>query len=143
MFISGNNYFTHARATAKKLIVVKLFVNRKTAVTPQIEYTFLNIKKINLKMINYWWKLKFNTFAKTKSWDKKSGISGIYFHSVTDIVFQFKFRLWLSDLLNRAIDSDIKVLNHVLLTLASVGQIVGNYWPVNFSTLAWKNSKTM
>jgi hypothetical protein len=27
----------------------------------------------------------------------------------------------------RAIDSDIKVLNHVLLTLASVGQIVGNY----------------
>ena len=33
MFISGNNYFTHARATVKKLIVVKLFVNRKTAVT--------------------------------------------------------------------------------------------------------------
>ena len=29
--------------------------------------------------------------------------------------------------LNGAIDSDIKVLNHVLLTLASVGQIVGNY----------------
>jgi hypothetical protein len=45
-------------------------------------------------------------------------------------IFEFKFRLWLSDLLNRAIDSDIKVLNHVLLTLASVGQIVGNYWPV-------------
>jgi hypothetical protein len=37
---------------------------------------------------------------------------------------------YLSDLLNRAIDSDIKVLNHVLLMLASVGQIVGNYWPV-------------
>ena len=33
------------------------------------------------------------------------------FHSFTDIIFQFKFRLWLSDLLNRAIDSDTKVLN--------------------------------
>jgi hypothetical protein len=33
------------------------------------------------------------------------------FHSFTDIIFQFKFRLWLSDLLNRAIDSDIKVLD--------------------------------
>jgi hypothetical protein len=32
-----------------------------------------------------------------------------------------------SDLLNRAIDWDMKVLNHVRLTLASVGQIVGNY----------------
>ena len=47
-----------------------------------------------------------------------------HFHSFTDIIFQFKFRLWLSDLLNHAINSDIKVLNHVLLTLASVGQIV-------------------
>ena len=54
------------------------------------------------------------------------------FHSLTYIFFQFKFWLWLSDLLNRTIDSDIKVLNHILLTLASdsVGQIVGNYWPV-------------
>ena len=34
-----------------------------------------------------------------------------HFHSFTDIIFQFKFRLWLSDLLNCAIDSDIKVLN--------------------------------
>ena len=34
-----------------------------------------------------------------------------HFHSFTDVIFQFKFRLWLSDLLNRAIDSDIKVLN--------------------------------
>ena len=33
------------------------------------------------------------------------------FHSFTDIIFQFKLRLWLSDLLNCAIDSDIKVLN--------------------------------
>ena len=57
-----------------------------------------------------------------------------HFHSFTDIIFQFKFRLWLSDLLNRAIDSDIKVLNHVLLTLASVGQIVGNYWPVKYTS---------
>ena len=34
-----------------------------------------------------------------------------HFHSFTDSIFQFKFRLWLSDLLNRAIDSNIKVLN--------------------------------
>ena len=34
-----------------------------------------------------------------------------HFHSFTNIIFQFKFRLWLSDLLNCAIDSDIKVLN--------------------------------
>ena len=34
-----------------------------------------------------------------------------HFHSFTDIIFQYKFRLWLPDLLNRAIDSDIKVLN--------------------------------
>ena len=53
-----------------------------------------------------------------------------HFHSFTDIIFQFKFQLWLSDLLNRAVDSDKKVLNHVYLTLASVCQIVGNYWPV-------------
>jgi hypothetical protein len=31
-----------------------------------------------------------------------------HFHSFTDIIFQCEFRLWLSDLLNRAIDSDIK-----------------------------------
>ena len=34
-----------------------------------------------------------------------------HFHSFTVIIFQSKFWLWLSDLLNRAIDSDIKVLN--------------------------------
>jgi hypothetical protein len=34
-----------------------------------------------------------------------------HLHSLTDIIFQIKFRLWLSDLLNRAIDSEIKVLN--------------------------------
>jgi hypothetical protein len=34
-----------------------------------------------------------------------------HFHSFTHIIFQFKFRLWLCDLLNRSIDSDIKVLN--------------------------------
>ena len=42
-----------------------------------------------------------------------------YFHSITDRIFHFKIRLWFSSLLNRTIDSDIKVLNHVLLTLAS------------------------
>jgi hypothetical protein len=42
-----------------------------------------------------------------------------HFHFFTDVIFQFKFRLWLSDLLNRAIDSDMKVLNHLLLTLGA------------------------
>ena len=34
-----------------------------------------------------------------------------HFHSFTDSIFQFKFQLWLSDFLNRAIDSGITVLN--------------------------------
>ena len=34
-------------------------------------------------------------------------------------IFQFNFQLRLSGLLNRTIDSDIKVLNHVLLMLTS------------------------
>jgi hypothetical protein len=34
-------------------------------------------------------------------------------------IFQVKFRRWLSGLLNHTLDSDIKVLNHVLLALAS------------------------
>ena len=34
-----------------------------------------------------------------------------HFHSFTDIIVQYKFRLWLSDLLNRAIDLDIQFLN--------------------------------
>ena len=42
-----------------------------------------------------------------------------HFHSITDRIFHFKIHLWFSGLLNRTIDSDIKVLNHVLLTLAS------------------------
>ena len=42
-----------------------------------------------------------------------------HFRSLTDHIFQFKFWRWISGLLNRTIDSDIKVLNHVLLTLAS------------------------
>jgi hypothetical protein len=41
-----------------------------------------------------------------------------YFHSITERIFHFKIRLWFSGLLNHTIDSDIKVLNHVLLTLA-------------------------
>ena len=41
------------------------------------------------------------------------------FPPLTDHIFQFNFRFWLSGLLNRLIDSDIKVLNYVLLTLAS------------------------
>ena len=41
------------------------------------------------------------------------------FRSLTNCIFQFKFRLLLSGLLNRTIDSDIKVWNHVLFTLAS------------------------
>ena len=40
-----------------------------------------------------------------------------HFHSITDRIFHFK--IWFSGLLNRTIDADIKVLNHVLLTLAS------------------------
>jgi hypothetical protein len=36
------------------------------------------------------------------------------FHSITDRIFHFKIRLWFSGLLNHTIDSDIKVLNHVL-----------------------------
>ena len=42
-----------------------------------------------------------------------------HFHSIADRIFHFNFRLWFSGLLNRTIDSDIKVLNHILLTLAS------------------------
>ena len=42
-----------------------------------------------------------------------------HFHSITDHIFHFKSRLWFSGLWNRTIDSDIKVLNHVLLMLAS------------------------
>jgi hypothetical protein len=41
------------------------------------------------------------------------------FRSLTDHILKFKFRLWLSGLLYCTIDSDIKVLNHVLLKLAS------------------------
>jgi hypothetical protein len=36
-----------------------------------------------------------------------------HFHSITDRIFQLKIRFWFSRLLNRTIDSDIKVLNHV------------------------------
>ena len=52
-----------------------------------------------------------------------------HFHSFTDIIFQFKFRLWLSDLLNRAIDSDIKVLNREGDRL--------NYHPLPCDRLNW------
>jgi hypothetical protein len=38
------------------------------------------------------------------------------FQSLTNHIFQFNFRLWLSGHLNRTINSDI---NHVLLTFAS------------------------
>ena len=41
------------------------------------------------------------------------------FRSLTKRIFEFKFQFWLSSLLNRTIDSDIKVLNHILLTLGS------------------------
>jgi hypothetical protein len=42
-----------------------------------------------------------------------------HFLSLTDRIFQFKFRHWLSGHLKRTIDSDIKVLNHILLSHAS------------------------
>ena len=42
-----------------------------------------------------------------------------HFRSLIDRIFQFKFRHWLSGILKRKIDSDIKVLNHILLKLAS------------------------
>jgi hypothetical protein len=42
-----------------------------------------------------------------------------HFHSITDRIFHFKIWLWFSSPLNHTIDSDINVLNHVLLTLAS------------------------
>ena len=42
-----------------------------------------------------------------------------HFHSITDHIFHFKIWLWFSDLLNCTIDSDIKVLNHIRLTLTS------------------------
>jgi hypothetical protein len=42
-----------------------------------------------------------------------------HFRSLTDRIFQFKFLLWLSGLLNCTIDSDITVLNHILWMLAS------------------------
>jgi hypothetical protein len=42
-----------------------------------------------------------------------------HFHSITDLIFLYKIRPWFSSLLNRIIDSDIKVLNHILLALAS------------------------
>ena len=51
------------------------------------------------------------------------------FHSLTDIIFQFKFRLWLFNLLNCAIDSDIKVLNWEGDRL--------NYHPLPCSRLNW------
>jgi hypothetical protein len=143
----------------------------------------LNIKKINLKIINYWWKLKFTVqllllliafpevdcipgilnvfkvgvFVTATVWiifnwnltcfkigciiqyicqnkvirQKVMNFWNIFIPSPI-LFFNFKLRLWLSDPLNRAIDSDLNVLNHVLMTLASdrVGEIVGNYWPV-------------
>ena len=52
-----------------------------------------------------------------------------HFHSFADIMFQFKFRLWLSDLLNRAIGSDIKVLNREGDRL--------NYHPLPCDRLNW------
>ena len=42
-----------------------------------------------------------------------------HFCSLTNRIFQFKFWCWLSSPLKCTIDSDIKVLNHVFLTLAS------------------------
>jgi hypothetical protein len=41
------------------------------------------------------------------------------FRSLTNNTFQYKFHLWLSGLLNRTIEPDIRVLNHILLTLGS------------------------
>ena len=52
-----------------------------------------------------------------------------HLHSFTDICFQFKFRLWLSDLLDRAIDSDIAVLNREGDRL--------NYHPLPYDRLNW------
>jgi hypothetical protein len=52
-----------------------------------------------------------------------------HFHSLTNIIFQFKFRLWLSYLLNRAIDSDIKILNREGDRL--------NYHPLPCDRLNW------
>ena len=52
-----------------------------------------------------------------------------HFHSFADIMFQFKFRLSLSDLLNRAIGSDIKVLNREGDRL--------NYHPLPCDRLNW------
>ena len=43
----------------------------------------------------------------------------VHFCSLTDRIFQFKFRRWLSGLLNCTIDSDIHILNHILLMLLS------------------------
>ena len=51
-----------------------------------------------------------------------------HFRSLIDRIFQFKFRLWLSGLLNCTIDSDIKVLNHILFN--------ANKWPW------WAKNKT-
>ena len=42
-----------------------------------------------------------------------------HFHSITDCNFHFKIRFSFSGLLNCTIDSNIKVLNHVHLTLAN------------------------
>jgi hypothetical protein len=48
-----------------------------------------------------------------------SSLFGLIVDTSVDIVFHFKIRLLFSSLLNRTIDLDIKVLNQVLLTLAS------------------------
>ena len=63
-----------------------------------------------------------------------------HFHSITDRIFHFKIQLWFSSLLNRTIDSDIKVLNHLLLMLASDHKQKSKTFIQNFSLkINWLN----
>jgi hypothetical protein len=73
-----------------------------------MSYADMHIFKINVLKIcsDYWQRITLECVV-TK---KKVTIMKI---------FQFKFRHWLSGILKRKIDSDIKVLNHILLKLAS------------------------
>jgi hypothetical protein len=60
-----------------------------------------------------------------------------HFRSLIDDIFQFKFRHWLFSILKRTIDSDRKVLNHILLMLANDHD---TSWNLRISTLEPKPS---
>jgi hypothetical protein len=82
-----------------------------------------------IKLLTFHLKTSHSIYLPKQSHQTKSQEFPEHFHSFTDIIFQFKFRFWLSDLLNRAIDSDIKVLNREGDRL--------NYHPLPCDRLNW------